>query len=79
MATITLTVDDSTERAFREVAHRVYGERKGSLGQAATEAMNLWVREKTQETLAREALELIERPLNLGKRSYHCRSDLHDR
>ena len=79
MATITLSIDDSTERAFREVVRRVLGDRKGSLGEAATEAMNLWVREKTQEALARDVLELIERPRHLGKRSYGSRSDLHDR
>ncbi len=79
MATITLSVDDATEKTFREVVRRVLGERKGSLGEAATEAMNLWVREKTQEALARDALALIGEPRRLGAREYRSRSDIHDR
>lgn len=79
MATITLSIDDATEKAFREVVGRVLGDRKGCLGEAATEAMNLWVREKTQEALARDALALIGEPRRLGARAYRSRSDLHDR
>ena len=79
MATITLSIDDATEKAFRDVVRRVLGDRKGCLGEAATEAMNLWVREKSQEALAHEALALIERHRRLGARTYRSRSDLHDR
>ncbi len=79
MATITLSIDDATEKAFRDVVGRLLGRRKGSLGEAATEAMNLWVREKTQEAIARDALALIGEPHRLGPRAYRSRSDLHDR
>jgi hypothetical protein len=79
MATITLSIDDTTEKAFREVVRRVLGNGKGRLGEAATEAMNLWVREKTQEALARDALDLLDHPRRLGARAYRSRSDLHDR
>lgn len=79
MATITLSIDDATEKAFREVVRRILGERKGSLGEAATEALDHWVREKTQEALARDALALIGEPRRLGARAYRSRSDLHDR
>jgi hypothetical protein len=53
MGTITISVDNETERKFREVAIRVHGKRKGALGEATTEALNLWVKEKMQEEISR--------------------------
>jgi hypothetical protein len=79
MATITLSIDDATEKAFRDVVRRVLGDRKGSLGEAATEALDIWVRRHAQEAIAQEALALIGRPRRLGARAYRSRSDLHDR
>jgi len=79
MATITISVDDETERKFREVVTQVHGKRKGALGEATTEALNLWVKEKMQEEISRTALILMEKEYDLGVRQYHTREDLHDR
>lgn len=79
MGTITLSIDDRTEQDFRRLAEKILGKRKGSLGEAATEAMNLWIREKTQEEIARDALELSEREYHLGEREFTSRKDLYDR
>lgn len=79
MGTITLSIDDDTERRFRSTAKRVIGERKGYLGEAATEAMELWIHEKTQHTIAEEALELIKKTYRFGERHYSSRRDLYDR
>jgi len=76
---ITLSIDDRTEQDFRRLAEKILGKRKGSLGEAATEAMNLWIREKTQEEIARDALELSEKAYHLGKRKFSSRKDLYDR
>lgn len=79
MGIITLSIDDRTEQDFRRLAEKILGKRKGSLGEAATEAMNLWIREKTQEEIARDALELSEKAYHLGKRKFSSRKDLYDR
>jgi hypothetical protein len=79
MGTITISVDNETERKFREVATRVLGKRKGALGEATTEALNLWVKEKLQEEISRTALILMETEHDPGVRHYRTREDLHGR
>jgi hypothetical protein len=79
MGTITISVDDAVEEKFREVAKRVLGERKGYLGEATTEAMRLYIREKTQEEIARDARMLLEKEYHFGSRRATTRGDLHDR
>ena len=78
MGTITANVDDKTEKKFRLAAGSVYGKRKGYLGEAITEAMELWVRKEFENNTAR-ALEMLRKGLNLGKLTYKERSELHDR
>jgi predicted transcriptional regulator len=79
MATITICIDDATEERFRELAKTVIGEKKGYLGRAVTEAITLWIRDKEQATIAREALALLEKEHRLGKFAYRSREDIHDR
>ena len=47
MGTITLSIDDRTEREFRRLVEKILGKRKGVLGEAATEAMDLWIRSES--------------------------------
>lgn len=79
MAIMTVSVDDETERQFRELAGRILGKRKGHLGEATTEAMKLWIKEKSQETIARDALLLMEKEHHYGKKLWKSRQDLYDR
>lgn len=79
MTTITINVDDEVEKKFRETARTVIGDRKGFLGRAITDAMELWIREKTQERIARTALELMSREHHFGKCLSTSRKDLHER
>lgn len=79
MGTITLSIDDETERLFRKTAKQVIGERKGYLGEAATDAMKLWIHEKTQEAIAQDALEIIRKTYRFGEKRYGSRKDLYDR
>ena len=79
MGTITISVDDDTERQFREAAKKKLGERKGYLGEATTEALNLWVRKQTQEEIARDALALLHQEFHPGIHYYKERKDLYDR
>lgn len=79
MGTITISVDDQVEAKFREVAKRVLGDRKGYLGEATTDAMRLYIREKTQEAIRHDALLLMEKEYHYGNRAARTRSDLHAR
>lgn len=78
MGTITICIDDAIEKRFREVAHRRIGTRKGSLGRATSEALELWIRQQTQEEIARDALDLLKSGSDFGKRSYRTRDDLYE-
>jgi predicted transcriptional regulator len=77
MGTITISIDDETEKRFREVARRRIGDRKGSLGKATTEALELWIRAHTQEEIARDGLALLGQGFDFGKRKYRTRDDLY--
>ena len=79
MGTITICIDDATERRFREVAKNTLGEKKGYLGKATTEAIALWIRDKEQETIAQQGLLLLEKEHHLGKYGFRSREDIHDR
>jgi len=79
MGTITLSIDDRTEKEFRRLVEKTLGKRKGALGEAATEAMEIWIRAKTQEEIARDALELAEKAYHFGVQKYTSRKDLYDR
>jgi len=79
MGTITISVDNDTEKRFREAAKKKLGERKGYLGKATTEALDLWIRKQTQEEIARDALALLEKGHHPGKHLYKERKDLYDR
>jgi hypothetical protein len=79
MGTITISVDDDTEKRFREAAKKKLGERKGYLGKATTEALEIWVRKEMQEEIARDALALLESGYQVGMQFYTERKDLYDR
>jgi predicted transcriptional regulator len=79
MAVITISIDDDIEHHFREVAQRVIGKKKGYLRQAVSEALQLWLEQKDQERIARDALAIIEEGHRFGLKRYTGRRDLYDR
>lgn len=79
MGTITISIDDDTERRFRAAAKRKLGERKGYLGKAITEALETWLKNQDQDVIAKNALTLLATGYDLGTRTYKQRKDLYDR
>jgi predicted transcriptional regulator len=79
MGTITISVDDDTEKRFRAAAKKKLGERKGYLGKATNEALESWVKKQTQEEIAKDALALLETGYHPGRHLYKERKDLYDR
>ncbi len=78
MGTITISIDDDTERRFREAAKKKMGERKGYLGKATTEAFEYWINLQSQGSVSSDALSLLKSPFHLGTHRYSTRNDLYD-
>ena len=76
MGTITININDETEKKFREKARQLYGLRKGALGQAVMEALQEWSRKKTHID---RCMTLLEKGIDMGKIQYKNREELHDR
>ena len=79
MGTITISIDDDTERRFREAAKKKLGQRKGYLGRATTEALETWLKAQDQKEIAQDALTFLATGYDLGRRNYKERKDLYDR
>ena len=79
MGTITISVDDKTEQAFRKMAGAIYGTGKGHLGKALTEAIQEWVHERQQKKIAERELKRLEKGYNMGKILYKTRDELWER
>lgn len=57
---ITVSVDEEVERKFRRLASVKYGNGKGYLGKAITEAMLEWERKKSSKDVISKSLQLLE-------------------
>ena len=79
MGTITISIDDDTERRFREAAKKKLGQRKGYLGRATTEALETWLKQQDQELIAKDALALLATGYSVGEWTFKERKDLYDR
>ena len=79
MGVMTISVDDETEAKFRKAAAERHNGRKGYLGDAITEAMNKWLEKKEQKRISEEAISLMEKGFNMGKKLYKNRDDLYER
>jgi len=79
MGTITVSVDNKTEKVFRETAASVYGTGKGHLGKAITEAMQKWVHERQQKKISKEMSEMMNKGFDMGKILYKTRDELWER
>ena len=77
MGTMTINVEDETEKLFRKLAGAKYGKRKGAIGEAVTEAMQIWL--KSESDNVAKAIELLEKGHNGGGLLYKSRDELHER
>ena len=59
MGTITINLEDETEKKFRKLAGSKYGKRKGALGEAFEEALQIWL--KSESSSVKKAIELLEK------------------
>ena len=78
MGTVTLNVKDKVEEKFRKATELKFGKRKGSLGKAATVALEQWADRETKGNETK-MLELLEKGFKMGKLKYKSRDELHER
>ena len=78
MGTITLNINDKSEQKFRKAARITFGASKGSLGKAATSALEQWADRRISGNEAK-MLELLETGFNLGGSKAKAREELHER
>ena len=76
MGTITINVSDNVEDYFRKKVYQIYGNKKGTLGKAITEAIEEWSRKR--EYIDR-CMELLEAGIDMGKLKYKKRQELYGR
>lgn len=79
MGTITVNVDDKTEKKFREAVKEKKGIGKGKLGSAISEAMNQWIKLNSDDEIAKRQIALMERGFDLGGITVKHRSELYER
>ena len=75
--TITINLDETIEKRFKERARLKYGNRKGSLAKAMNEALEEWLKRDNNDSL-KENLRLLESGIEMKKWKFN-RVDLHER
>ena len=75
--TITINLDETIEKRFKERARLKYGDRKGSLAKAMNEALEEWLKSDNNDSL-KENLRLLESGIEMKKWKFN-RDDLHER
>ncbi|MGC8516197.1 MAG: hypothetical protein ACP5OC_08725 [Thermoplasmata archaeon] len=75
--TVTVNLDESIEKRFREKARLKYGNRKGSLAMALNQALENWLKDDSQDAI-NENLKLLEKGIKMKKWNFK-REDLYER
>ncbi len=78
MAVVTFKIEDELEKQFRELASMLYGTKRGSFGRALSEAIALWIRERSERKIAERQLAYLEKGFALGRWRHKCREALYE-
>ena len=76
MGVVTVTIDDDVEERFRETLEEI-GNEKGAMGEAVSEALERWMKEKESSGTKRWK-EIMEEGIEMGEIDFN-RDDLHER
>ena len=74
---VTVNLDESIEKRFREKAILKYGHRKGSLAMALNEALESWIKDEGVDSLI-ENLNLLDKGIKMKKWNFK-REELYER
>ena len=77
--TITISVDEKTDKALRNYASAKYGKRKGYLRKAYKEAIDMMLHKEEQEKIRDEAVALLNKGIKVKRHWIFNRDDAHER
>lgn len=75
--TVTINLDESIEKKFKEKARLKYGDRKGSLAKALNDALEKWLKGDDEDIL-HENMKLLNTGVKMKKWEFE-RKDLYER
>jgi hypothetical protein len=76
--TLTVSVNEESERRFRKLALSKYGKKKGTLGKALTAAMDKWVEQVEGADLTAKTLELMKKGVKTKKKWKFNREEIYE-
>lgn len=79
MGVMTISMKKKDEENIRNLARKIYGNKKGAISRVISEAVKQRINEIEQEELRKRALYLLNNSKNLGKKYWKNREDLYDR
>lgn len=79
MGTMTIGVESKVEKKFRQTVRKEFGEGKGKLGKAVTQAMKYWIDSVEQKRIAEEEIKILDNGFNMGKIIFKKREELYGR
>lgn len=77
--TITISVDEETDKKLRHYAITKYGNRKGVIKKVIKEAMESLIKEDEQERIQKEAIKLLEKGIKTRNSWKFNRAELYER
>jgi len=77
--TITVSLDEETDRALRSYANAKYGKKKGYLGKAYKEAIEMMIKKEEQERISEEAIAFLDKGIKIRKHWKFNRDEAHER
>lgn len=79
MAIITININDSIEKEFRETVREKLGEGKGILGRAIEESLKKWLHDERQKEIAKRAMEMVDKGIYSLKGWKFNRDEIYER
>ncbi len=77
--TITISVDEESDRRFRKYAETKYGRKKGALSRAYKDMIAQISHEDEQERIRKEAIAFLNKGIKFKRRWKFNRDELHER
>ncbi len=77
--TITISVDEESERLFRKYAESKYGKRKGALSKAYKDMIAVMSHDEEQERIRKEAIARLRKGFKFKKHWKFNRDEAHER
>jgi len=75
--TITISIDEELDAQIRARAIQIYGQSKGAIGKAISEALKHWLEHGSE--YEKKAIQYLKKGYPLGGAAYKSRDELYER